>query len=237
MAALISKPGITNASVLAIPKTWDGTWFRSFVNSQLTGADVRNAIAGPGITITGNLSTPYATISAGGAGAPFTAPIIVKTSAGVTVFEVFNSTTGPTIEAYGPNAGGLVDMTPDTGTFTATGAGFSGTAPTFACRWRRVGGMVTLSINTGGTTVTGTSNATTFALTGLPSEIQTAAGVYDFSAPFFTNNGAQTNGSAQINSASGTITLFAGTSGSASSWTASGAKGLNGNLTISYLTD
>jgi hypothetical protein len=86
MATLISKPGITNASVLTIPTTWGGTWFRSFVNNQLTGADVRNAIAGAGITISGNLSTPYATISAGGSGNPtFTGDVTITGATGAGV--------------------------------------------------------------------------------------------------------------------------------------------------------
>jgi hypothetical protein len=67
--ALKTKPGINGANVLSIPVNWDATWFRKFINNSLKGADVRNAIAGPGITITGNISSPYATISAtGGAG-------------------------------------------------------------------------------------------------------------------------------------------------------------------------
>src|ERR1700735_5393671 len=66
--ALKTKPGINGANTLSIPANWDATWFRSFINNTLKGADVRNAIAGPGITITGNISSPYATISATGGG-------------------------------------------------------------------------------------------------------------------------------------------------------------------------
>jgi hypothetical protein len=65
---LPTKPGINGANVLSIPTEWDATWFRKFINNSLKGADVRNAIAGPGITITGNISSPYATISATGGG-------------------------------------------------------------------------------------------------------------------------------------------------------------------------
>src|ERR1700689_686399 len=63
---LKTKPGINGANVLSIPKDWDATWFRKFINNSLKGADVRNAIEGPGITITGNISSPYATISSTG---------------------------------------------------------------------------------------------------------------------------------------------------------------------------
>jgi hypothetical protein len=68
MATLVSKPGITNAAVLSIPTQWNAQWFQNFISSYLKGADVRNAIAGTGITITGNLTSPYATISATGSG-------------------------------------------------------------------------------------------------------------------------------------------------------------------------
>jgi hypothetical protein len=62
MAALISKPGITSASTLSIPKYWDKVWFRQFIQRQLKGADVRNAIGANGIAITGTIASPYATI-------------------------------------------------------------------------------------------------------------------------------------------------------------------------------
>jgi hypothetical protein len=65
MAALISKPGVTSASTLSIPTDWDKTWFRGFIQNQLKGADVRNAIGVNGISITGNISSPYATIGLG----------------------------------------------------------------------------------------------------------------------------------------------------------------------------
>jgi hypothetical protein len=65
---LPTKPGINGANVLSIPTEWDATWFRKFINNSLKGADVRNAIAGPGITISGTIASPYATISATGAG-------------------------------------------------------------------------------------------------------------------------------------------------------------------------
>lgn len=65
---LKTKPGINGANVLAIPKDWDPVWFRHFVNNQLKGADVRNAVGAGGITISGNISSPYATIGFTGGG-------------------------------------------------------------------------------------------------------------------------------------------------------------------------
>lgn len=63
---LKSKPGLTGASALSIPKDWDATWFRNFINNLLKGADVRNAIGAGGITISGTIASPYATISGAG---------------------------------------------------------------------------------------------------------------------------------------------------------------------------
>lgn len=74
MAALISKPGITSTSTLAIPKDWDATWFRNFIQNQLKGADVRNAAGTNGITVSGTIASPYATISFNPATTTTTAP-------------------------------------------------------------------------------------------------------------------------------------------------------------------
>jgi hypothetical protein len=239
MTALISKPGITTSNVLSIPTDWSASWFKGFVANYLKGADVRNAIAGSGISISGTIASPYATISAGGSGAPFLAPVIVKTTpGGVTVFEVFNSTTDPVIEAYGPTAAGLIDITPDTGTFTGTLTGFSGTAPTVACRWRKIGPMVILVINVTAAVATGTSNATSFTMTGLPSIIQPATEIPNFPITFAFNNSAlvTTDTWGQINPGSGTVTFYL-SSTSASSWTAAGTKGLEGSTVIAYTLD
>lgn len=48
---------------LKIPLKWDAEWFRKFVREVLRNADVRNAVPGAGITITGDSAEP-ATISA-----------------------------------------------------------------------------------------------------------------------------------------------------------------------------
>jgi hypothetical protein len=62
MATLASKPGLTNASTLSIPKQWDPTWFRGIISNLLQGADVRNAVGANGISVSGNIASPYATI-------------------------------------------------------------------------------------------------------------------------------------------------------------------------------
>lgn len=71
MAPLISKPGMTSASTLSIPPAWSSSWFRNLISSQLVGADVRNAVGSGGIVVSGNITSPYATI---GFGAPVTLP-------------------------------------------------------------------------------------------------------------------------------------------------------------------
>ena len=74
MSALTSKPGLTSASITpSIPKDWnkDGAKFmKNLIGNQLQGADVRNAVGTGGITVSGNLTAPYATIG-------FKAPIIL----------------------------------------------------------------------------------------------------------------------------------------------------------------
>jgi hypothetical protein len=69
--ALASKPGLTGATALSIPKDWDPTWFRNFISNMLKGADVRNAVGVNGISVTGTIASPYATI---GFSAPVTLP-------------------------------------------------------------------------------------------------------------------------------------------------------------------
>lgn len=77
---LPSKPGITGASVLSVPDQWSPSWFRGFVSNLLKGADVRNAVGAGGITVTGNIASPYATITYTGAGGTSTGAAVSLTS-------------------------------------------------------------------------------------------------------------------------------------------------------------
>lgn len=45
--------GINAIPQVQIPAQWDPVWFMQFINTWLANGDVRNAIAGPGISITG----------------------------------------------------------------------------------------------------------------------------------------------------------------------------------------
>jgi hypothetical protein len=97
--ALASKPGISGATVLHIPKDWDATWFRNFINNLLKGADVRNAIGANGITVSGNISSPFATISGSGLIKSVVGTanqIAVSTAAGVATVSIAPNTIIPT---------------------------------------------------------------------------------------------------------------------------------------------
>lgn len=99
--ALASKPGITGANTLAIPKDWDPTWFRNFINNQLKGADVRNAVGTNGIKVSGNISSPYATITIG------VGPIVIPAGATGPTLTVNGASDASAIASFvGPSNGG-----------------------------------------------------------------------------------------------------------------------------------
>jgi hypothetical protein len=59
-----TSKGISGAALAnKIPEKWSAAWFQSFITTYLQNADIRNATAGPGVAITGNIATP-ATLSA-----------------------------------------------------------------------------------------------------------------------------------------------------------------------------
>jgi hypothetical protein len=99
---------------------------------------------------------------------PSGTPLLVKLN-GTTVFSV-NGTSSPTIQGYGPTAAALIDMTPDTGSFTGTLTGMT-SATTGTVNWARFGNVVMLWITA---TIAGTSNLNTMTMTGLPAAIQPA---------------------------------------------------------------
>ncbi|HEU4611533.1 MAG TPA: hypothetical protein VFS15_05630, partial [Kofleriaceae bacterium] len=51
-----------DAIPIRAPREWDPAWFERFVREVLAKADVRNAVAGSGVSIEGN-SSDVATIS------------------------------------------------------------------------------------------------------------------------------------------------------------------------------
>lgn len=118
--ALVSKPGLTSASALSIPKDWDAAWFRGFINNLLKGGDVRNAVGSNGISVTGSIASPYATIGIGGIGATY--PIILSPPAGTYALQI----DGATFAAISMNASGATGFTSDFYIFQNTGAAGSG---------------------------------------------------------------------------------------------------------------
>jgi hypothetical protein len=135
------------------------------------------------------------------------------------------------IRGGGPTAGALVDMTPDTGTFTITYTGMTA-AITGTATWSRVGKLVTLYLPS----ATGTSNSASFTMTGLPAAITPATLTQRLAVAqhaLFDNGGGLGDATIQIAAGTGLITCYlAGNSGT---WTAAGTKGAGSQFTVSYL--
>ena len=68
----ITPPGLSVSAIRNnIPEQWSAAWFQRFVTQHLQNADIRNAVAGPGISITGNSTTPATVSSSQLVGSPF----------------------------------------------------------------------------------------------------------------------------------------------------------------------
>jgi hypothetical protein len=96
MGTLQSKPGLSSTTTLNIPTSWDPTWFRNLISNQLKGADVRNAVGANGITVSGTIASPYATISLGAG------PIVIPSTAGQVTLTV-NGASGQYAETITPS--------------------------------------------------------------------------------------------------------------------------------------
>jgi hypothetical protein len=142
-------------------------------------------------------------------------------------------TSGDAIQGWGTTSGALVDMTPDTGTFTVTYTGFTTTVSCTAT-WSRMGKIVVLTF----CPATGTSNATTMTASGIPSAIQPPTLGSQFvllPGSEFNDNGANLptiQVEVGVVQASGTWSFFK--AGSSSAWTAAGTKGLLSRLNVTY---
>ena len=138
--------------------------------------------------------------------------------------------TSPVVRAYGPVAAGLVDMTPDSGQFTGTLTGFSGTAPSGTCTWSRNGNQVMLVIPI----MTGTSNATSMTMTGVPAAIQNPNRTQGFAVGDIENATVLTGTfMGSLAAGSGTVTFYF--NGSQTGFTASGTKGFAVNQVVHWL--
>lgn len=128
------------------------------------------------------------------------------------------------IQGRSVTSGSLVDMSPDTGTFTGTMTGMT-TSPTILITFRRMGSIY---VYTGAaSTVSGTSNATTMTMTGIPAvaQVSTQQAVYCR----VVDNGVTQLGIALLGGASVTFGLGSATSGG---FTAAGTKGLPVGWTV-----
>jgi hypothetical protein len=130
-------------------------------------------------------------------------------------------------ESYGPVAGGMVDLTPDTGSYVPTIVGFA-TPPTPTVVWYRVGKQVTVYLPA----ISGTSNNTAFTFS-LPAAIQPPSKAQFVAVPA----GLSTDNTAQITDCVLYINLSTAQfyhNNSAVGWTASGNKS-SGGFTFTYL--
>lgn len=154
-------------------------------------------------------------------------PSVLRVPGGANTLQITGS---GTIQGLSPTIGGFIDMTPDTGTFTANYTGFTGSV-TANAQWYRIGHVVLLYL----APATGTSNAGTFTLNNLPASISTALGYY-VAVPSlgFTDNGSVVSVAAAAQFGGGGISFHRGAT--TGNWTTSGTKGINGNIVISYVT-
>lgn len=228
--ALVSKPGLSSATTLSIPKTWDASWFRNLISNQLKGADVRNAVGTNGITVSGNIASPYATIALG---VPF---VISGTTVSIpTGSLVVGAPTGGsegvgTINATGYYLNGVNQL--QSGSFTGTITGCT-TVVTGTFHYTIANNICTISL-ANLTNVTGTSNSTSMTLTGLPAVCQPAT-QQPLCLCIVEDNSVAALALALIIQ-SGTVTFFKATfpagvlSISSSGFTGSGTKGMDSTV-------
>jgi len=135
--------------------------------------------------------------------------------------------TSNAVQCIGPVAAALVDMTPDSGSFSAVLTGFTAN-PTSTVTWKRVGGMVTLHFGS----ASATSNATTMGVAAatLPASIRPTTTVNTIIPTM--DSGVVGPGLMAVNT-DGSLT-FGKTVASTGLFTASGTKGINGDWAVSY---
>lgn len=146
---------------------------------------------------------------------------------GIEIMRITTST-APTIQGYGPVAAGLVDMTPDKGTFNGTATGLT-TSPVAACSWSKNGNQVCLTIGS----VTGSSNGTTFSIGQLPAAIQpTRSFVAAIPAGITEDNTATINTVHLLLSAGSALTFRV--NGNPNAFTPAGTKGVQSSFVVNY---
>lgn len=130
--------------------------------------------------------------------------------------------TASAIQGLGPVSAAFQDLTPDTGTFTATYTGLTGN-PTGTARWSRVGNLALLNLPM----LLAASNSTSFIITGIPAAISPIHGQIGLITGLQDNGIAVTTNSTFLIGAGGTsLNLFK--DGGGTGWTGAGSKGVAG---------
>ena len=202
MAGGITNEVTTPSIRIVAGAYWNGT------NFIYTGTNTNNSGTSTGFVLL---------IEAGALLAQYLGPGGTFGGTCTTITNVFavNGTVSPTVRGYGPTAAGLVDMTPDTGSWVGTFGGYTATVVGTAW-WSRNGNNVTVAIPYG----TGSSNATSFTFNNVPAAIRPTRTQWAVAAG--QNSGAAVPVTVEIVAANGTWTFGSGVG--ASAWTASGAK-------------
>lgn len=153
------------------------------------------------------------------------------------VTQAFQSTQTQT-QAWSPTAAGLLDMTPDKGTFTTTLSGpwVSGNNPTGPLNWERQGSQVTIWSDTN---ITQTATiAATMVASGLPASIIPSSAREVYVTQFQDNGSSGWCGTARIGT-NGTIQFnLLSITGSkiqrGQTFTGSGATGISPSFSLTY---
>ncbi len=147
--------------------------------------------------------------------------------------------TGATVDSIALSAtaitGNAVDMTPLSGSFTASYTNACSTTPTQTVRYYKIGNMVTLSASPA---FTCTGDTTTFDTdsTDVPAALRPVAGVVHSAGFGANNNGASVTAMVEINGGEIVINRCGAVTGTCDggAWTGSGNRGLD-SWTLSYV--
>ena len=233
---LINTPTITNAlGTVAVGILCRGTGTSQFGLVVQNVSTIANAFCG--ISLMGTNAVINSTdfeLYTQGQGAYWynggTAASFFYGQGGLLAFQV-NGNTSPTVQGYGPNAAAMIDMTPDTGTFTGTWGGFTTAPAGTVAYWSRNGNHVVLLVPYGTGSKSGAAGIITFAMPavgahGPPLPQQVQLGI----TPICINGATTSVGNVIVNSANATLT-FQGLGGINFTGTANHSIGVTGKLT------
>lgn len=244
----ITIPTPSSGAPLTINGTSGGAaYFTASNNSNAhSTADIANSSAGTAGAASYRISNSTHTMELGITSTGFSGAWVTNMPAGESAYLVVGSTTplgfgignnvqflltsAGRLQGLGPVAAVMVDMTPDTSTFTGTFKDTTNAGATGTVRWARSGNFVTITFPV----VTFTSQNTDFFMTGLPAAIQPLRLQH---VALATSSGENNNAvtttalSARLN-VSGQIDFFI--TGGQNLWTGSGVKGFLAVNSITY---